>query len=377
MGFYKAEKPMTSKERVWPAIMIVAPTDPVEPYALAQDAPKSAAHPLVNQREGPFATMLEVLEPSPQGTIDPVDDYCKAVAIAAPGFGTNGVFELLQTFRSGPASAPPEVVTQEVETFSGNGDIHQASLHRVQGKSALCAQMTDQLKSPMGFRLTATQDHEIVRIANHLESRVRHSHIDRMQVQIGKQGADHGPLRAAFLRGPEGHPLHDILLEKCSYQLQHAPIRNITADVGQQRAVRNTVEVGFEVGIHHVCVTGLEQSLHLSQGVLASAPWSEPITVRDEYILEDRLDHDSHCSLDDSVPHTGDSQRSLLLAAELVNIDSTDRPRPVAPCAEFFGKSLYLSRKTFLEVFDTLPIRAGASSVPFDSHPSSSRVEGL
>ena len=89
MGFYKAEKPMSSKELVWPAIMIVATADPVKPYALAQDAPKATAHPFVDDREGPFATMLEVFEPSPQGAIDLFDDDGKAVAVATLGFGAN------------------------------------------------------------------------------------------------------------------------------------------------------------------------------------------------------------------------------------------------------------------------------------------------
>src|SRR5512139_3054149 len=101
MGLYKAEKPTCSKELVWPAIVIVAPTDPVKPYALAQHAAKATAHPLVDHREGILATMLEVREPSPQSAINPVDDDGKAVAIATLGFGTNRVFELLQTLLAG------------------------------------------------------------------------------------------------------------------------------------------------------------------------------------------------------------------------------------------------------------------------------------
>jgi hypothetical protein len=298
--------------------------------------------------------MFEVLEPSPQGTIDVVDDDSKAVAGATLGFGTDRVLELVQSFLARPSCAPLKVISKEIKAFSRNGDIHQAGLFRMQSKASLCGQILKQPKSPTGFRLTPAQDHEIVRLADHLKSRLRHSHIDRMQVQIGKQGAYHGSLRAAFLRGPQGQVLHDILLEKCPDEFQHSPIRNVLTDVGQQWVVRNTVKVGFEVGVHHVRVTCLEKALHFTQSVLTSASRSESVTVRDEYILENRLDHNPQCSLDDSVPHTGNSQRALLLAAKLVNVGSTYRPRPIASRAQFFGKSRDLSRKILLEGFDPL-----------------------
>jgi len=52
MRFYKAEKPMNPKERVWPAIMIVPTTDAVEPLALALDAPKTSAYPFIDDWKG-------------------------------------------------------------------------------------------------------------------------------------------------------------------------------------------------------------------------------------------------------------------------------------------------------------------------------------
>jgi hypothetical protein len=82
MGIHKAEKSMSSKVLVWPAIVIKAPADPVEPDAFAQDAAETAAYPFADEREGPFATMLEALEPSPQSTIYVVDDDGKAAAVA-------------------------------------------------------------------------------------------------------------------------------------------------------------------------------------------------------------------------------------------------------------------------------------------------------
>jgi len=314
MGFYKAEKPMCSKVLVWPAIVIKATADPVEPNTLAQDATKSTAHPLVNHREGPFATMFEVFEPSPQTTIDVVDDGGKALAVATIGLGADRGLELVQAFLAGPSRAPLEMISKEIETCSGDGDIHQPGLFGMQSKSSLLGQVLQQRKCPTGFRLTPAQDHEVIRISDHLKSRLHHGHIDRMQIQVGKQRAYHGSLGTTFLRCPKRQILKDILLEKCFYQGQHSPVRNVLTDVGQQRGVRYTVEVRFEVRIHHMRVTCLEEALQLSQRVFTSASRSEPIALRDEYILEDRLDHNSQCSLDDSVPHTRYSSNQMLFS---------------------------------------------------------------
>jgi len=59
MRFYKAEKPMNPKERVWPAIMIVPTTDAVEPLALALDAPKTSAYPFIDDWKGQFGLCLK------------------------------------------------------------------------------------------------------------------------------------------------------------------------------------------------------------------------------------------------------------------------------------------------------------------------------
>ena len=55
MRFYKAEKPMNPKERVWPAIMIVPTTDAVEPLALALDKRLGSLN-LIDQAE-PYASL--------------------------------------------------------------------------------------------------------------------------------------------------------------------------------------------------------------------------------------------------------------------------------------------------------------------------------
>jgi hypothetical protein len=105
MGLYKVEKPMVPKELIRPALMIMSPANTFEPYTLSQDASNPASHPTVNRWKSPFFAMLEVLEPSSKGAIDIFDDHCRATAIAAPGLGADGIFELLEALASRPASA--------------------------------------------------------------------------------------------------------------------------------------------------------------------------------------------------------------------------------------------------------------------------------
>ena len=226
MGFYQAEKPMIPKEAVWPAIMIVASTDPVKTHPLAQNTAKAPPHPFVYDRKGPFAAMLEVLEPALQRAVDLHDDHGQALPVAALGFGTDSILELAHTFLTRPSSAPREVVSKKIESFFGMHHIHQPGLFRVQGKPACCDQLTNEVKSPAGFGLTATQDHEIVRISNHLKSSSRHGHIYRVQVEIGEQGTNHGSLRASFLRSPQRQVFQNILFQEGLYQLpSHVRLR--------------------------------------------------------------------------------------------------------------------------------------------------------
>ena len=110
MGFYKAEKPMLPKELVRPALMIKSTANASMAGPLSQDTSNTAPHPAIHRGKGPLVAMLKVLEPSPKSTTDIFDDHCQAVAITAPGLGTDGVFELLETLLSRATSAPLEVV---------------------------------------------------------------------------------------------------------------------------------------------------------------------------------------------------------------------------------------------------------------------------
>ena len=118
MGVYEAEKPMIPKELIWPALMIMSSTNAFKPYTLSQDVSNPATHPTINRGKGPLVAVLKVLEPSPKSAIDVFDDHCQAMAITAPGFGADGVFELLEALPSRLATAVLEVVPKKVKSLA-------------------------------------------------------------------------------------------------------------------------------------------------------------------------------------------------------------------------------------------------------------------
>jgi len=104
VGLCKAIKSMNSKESVGPAKMIVSSTDAMKPYAFAQNASKASSHPFIHHRESRFVAMLKVFKPTPQGSVDVLNNGIQTSAIAALGFGSNGVLELPHALGTRPTS---------------------------------------------------------------------------------------------------------------------------------------------------------------------------------------------------------------------------------------------------------------------------------
>jgi hypothetical protein len=203
MGFQKAEKSRSPKECVRPSKLIVARADAVEPLAIAQDAPKPSPHPFVDHGKVGSMIMLEVFKPTSQVAVSIFDNLSQTAFLAARGFGSDGIFELLHAFRARPSSGLFKVVAEKVEPFSGKAHMSQSGLFRVQSKSALCGRLAERIEDLLGFVPSAAQNHEIVRPTGHFKSRICHGGIDGVEVEIGKQRTDHSPMLASFLRGPQ------------------------------------------------------------------------------------------------------------------------------------------------------------------------------
>ena len=101
-----------------------------------------------------------------------------------------------------------------------------------------------------------------------------------------------------------------------------------------QFVLRDTVEVAFEVGIHHPDSACVQQVIHSPQRVFGPASRSESVTVLGQDVLEDRFDHISHRRLHDAILHHWNSQRPEFPAAQLWYPDPFDGLGGVWPLSQ-------------------------------------------
>src|SRR4030042_3926576 len=370
MGIQKRKQPKLLKEFIWPAKMIHIATDALRPLAaFPQYAAQASPGPAVKRRKRPLMAMFEIFKPSLKRSIHIRRDSGQTVAIAAPGLGTDGVFELLQTLLAGPPCASLKVVSEEVEAVTRKGGIHHAGLLRVQDKTPFRDQLLHLVQSVTRLRLVTTHNDKVIGVSDHLIARRLHRHIHRMEVEVRQKRAYDCSLWRSLLGSPCGQTLHDVLTEETLNQGQHAPISNIPTQFLHQQLMGNAVKVRFKIGIHHAGVTGFQEPVNLSQGVLASSVWPKSVAVPCKSHLENGLDHESQCCLDDQVTHGRYAQRPILVTAEFVYINPSDEPRAVYPRAKLFFESGNVQRKILLELFYALMIRSGASPVPSDCLP--------
>ncbi len=86
----------------------------------------------------------------------------------------------------------------------------------------------------------------------------------------------------------------------------------------------NRVEVAFQIGVHHVPIAFLEQSIDPPEGVFASPVWPKAVAVLGKITLKDRLQHVAQGRLNDPVTNRRDSQGPPLAAARLGNMHPPD-----------------------------------------------------
>ena len=139
-------------------------------------------------------------------------------------------------------------------------------------------------------------------------------------------GLQHRPLRSSGFGFPFLQTVHNAGLEKGSDQLKNPPVSDAFPQSAHQPIVRNRVKVALEVHIHHIHITLLHEAIHSPQGVFATPSGAKAVTVRGEFLLEDRLDDVANCPLDDSITHRRNSQRPLLVAAWLQYERPPDQP---------------------------------------------------
>ena len=147
MGFFKAKEPMVSKETFWPADIIIPPANPLAFGLGAKDAPQATAYPAVQSWEGPLIAVFEVPEPPSKGHVHIGYDGAQALPIAASGFPSDGVFELLQALLARPSRTTLKVISEKIEPHTPNPGINQARFLRMQGQPFAHRQLCASLKA--------------------------------------------------------------------------------------------------------------------------------------------------------------------------------------------------------------------------------------
>ena len=371
MGSFKAKEPSGSKVSIRPAVMIIPSTYSFPLVTPTQDTPQSTPYPLIQAGEDAFITMLEVLKPSPEDTIHLHNDAFQRFPIRSSRLLANGLFHFLQALCPWPTSAPFEVISKEVKPLPRCSHVHQSCLLGMYPESLLRHLLMH--LSQRSFRLfsTTTQDDKIIRVAHHSISGGCHCSIHRIQVDIGHQWTDHGPLRGPFLRCPLRQTFHNPLLQERFQQPQHSPIPYMLLNLPQQWFMGNATEAVLQIRIYDPYISLLQKPFDFPQGILASSLRSKPVTLWMENPLENGFHHKSNSALYDSVSHTRNTQRPLFLAPGLLNVCPQNRSRSIASGAKLLAQLVQIPFKISFKPFKTLMIRPRSPFVRLDPQPSS------
>src|SRR2546428_7306678 len=123
MGGDQTVQPLLGKETIGPALMIQAASPTTASVTFAENAPQTHADPAVEAFEDPrWAAVLEVHKPTPQRTVQVVDQRGQRASRGATGLGTQCILQLLETLFAGPTFGPLEAIPQEGEAFPT--DVH-------------------------------------------------------------------------------------------------------------------------------------------------------------------------------------------------------------------------------------------------------------
>ena len=140
--------------------------------------------------------------------------------------------------------------------------------------------------------------------------------VERVEIYVRQQRTDHCSLRGSrFGRAPFLRAFHDALSQELLQQAQNAAVRYLCLHQNHQLVLRYVVEVSFDVGIHHPCVSCSEQLLHTVHGLPGTASRSKAITVLMEAVFEDGFYHIKQCGLHNAVSDGGYAQWPLVAAS--------------------------------------------------------------
>src|SRR6266508_1704731 len=217
---------MRFKVCIWPSLIIATSSASASPLSASQDASESHPNPAIYRSKDVVMTMFEVFKPAHQVSIQRGDDPFQALPVVAFGHATDAVFEFLQTLPSRPFLALLEMVSEKVKS-SWRRRIHHSRFVWMQLQSCLCSPLLQQFQGLPGFGFALTHNHQIVRIACHLKSRLFHQMVQRIQVDVGQQRTDDSSLRSSCFRFQFFAFTQHSLFEELADQLQNSSVGNL------------------------------------------------------------------------------------------------------------------------------------------------------
>ena len=185
------------------------------------------------------------------------------------------------------------------------------------------------------------QYHKIIGVPNQLcfrpltwpASRFMKSTIKFMEIDVGQQRRDDAPLGSTltillyrFLSFVVC--LHHRTLKPHSNQFQHRTICNPPLEHLHQPIVGYCIKIARKIRIIHFLFACFETRPDLIQRHVCTPFRAKPVGTVQKISLKDRLNHQQHCHLHNTIPYAGDAQRPLL-AVGFGNIDASHRFGPV------------------------------------------------
>src|SRR5208283_4054340 len=313
--------------------------------------------------------VLEVGEPTAQHPVEVGHDARETLAPRAPRLLPDAVLELGQTLLAHMTLACFEPIAEELEPLPRLPAIADMRLLGMQREAVFTHPGTYVREGGVRLLARSTQDHKIVRESRHAVSTPGHERIQRIQIDVGQQGADYRALRRAPCRRPLLQPLQDVGLQPTSDQIEHPAVTDLGLDPRHQAVMRDRIEIADEVGVRHVGIAVLDQPIDFPQRVVASASRTESVAPVTEPRLENRFDREPNCLLDDAILNRRNAQRPRLAIA-LRDIDPFDSLRLVGTLPQRRRQLGQIIVRPSCEPFDALPIHARRAFVGSDLGPS-------
>ena len=121
MSLFQGKQTHGGKVGIGPALMIRSASMAFSSATLSEEAAQAAAGVAVDPGKDMRWAVLEVLEPSSQGSAQILANRSHAPAISAPALVANPLFEFIQAFLARPFPTPFKVIAEKVEPSGSTG----------------------------------------------------------------------------------------------------------------------------------------------------------------------------------------------------------------------------------------------------------------